>query len=138
MGHDATKVLMGTTLSNIREVDNYAGSVSTFKAGLCVNLDSAGALTLTLASGSRLGISLGRSLSDTARVSVCRKGLKVPILKGDVTPVIGAQVQVHATAGTAVTSGTAINAIYASGVLTGTQEDGTTADVILIDFPGGL
>lgn len=138
MGHDATKVLMGSTQSSVKEVDNYAGSVSTFKAGLCVHLDSAGALTLTAASGSKLGISLGRSLSDTARVSVARKGLKVPVVVSTATPVIGAQVQISTTDGTAVSSGTAINAMYASVAITGIQEDGTTASVALIDFPGGI
>jgi hypothetical protein len=132
---------MGTTRSNVKEVDNRAGSVSTFKAGLCVHLDSNGALTLTAASGSKLGISLGRSLSDTARVAIARKGLGIPILLANgLTPVIGAQVQISTTTGTAVASGTAVNAVYTTGVLTAYDEDGVAiADgVALIDFQGGL
>lgn len=141
MSHSATTVYMGTHGSNILESDSYAGSVSTFKAGLCVHLTSAGALSLTASEGSKLGISLGRGLNDVARVSVARKGTLVPILLANgLTPVIGAPVQISTTTGTAVASGTTVNAVYRTAVLTAYDEDGVViADgAALIDFVGGL
>lgn len=141
MGHDATKVLMGQINSNIKEVDNRAGSPTTFAAGLCVHLKSDDTISLAAADGAKLGISLGRSLSDTNRVAICRKGVRVPIqLANGFTPTIGAQVQISTTTGQAVASGTAVNAVYITAALTGIDEDGNdvTDDVALIDFPGGL
>jgi subtilisin family serine protease len=141
MAHNASLIQMGSTQSSAREVDSYAGSPATFKAGLCVHLTSAGALSLTASQGSKLGISLGRSLSNTDQVAVCRKGLRVPILLANgLTPVIGAAVQISTTTGTAVASGTTVNAVYVSGVLSAVDEDGVAiADgCALIDFPGGL
>ncbi len=134
-------VYMGGTKSNVKEVDNRAGDPATYKAGLCVHLTSGGALTLTAASGSKLGISLGRSLSDTKRVAIARKGLKVPILLANgFTPVVGAQVQISTTTGMAVSSGTAVNAVYATATLVAYDEDGTVISdgAALIDMQGGL
>jgi hypothetical protein len=139
--HDASKVLMGQVGSNIKEVDNRAGAAATFLAGLVVHLKSDDTLSLTASDGAKLGVSLGRSLSDTDRVAICRKGLRVPIrVANGQTPVIGAQVQIHATSGMAVDSGTAVNAVYVAIGLTGIDEDGAAIadDVALIDFPGGL
>lgn len=135
MSHDATKVLMGSTQSTFKNVDNAAGAID---AGKVVVRTSTGAISSTLASGSLIGVSLGKSLSDTSRTAIVRKGIQVPILIDAFSPVIGAQVQVHATSGIAVASGTAVNAIFASGALTGLLEDGTTASCALIDMPGGL
>lgn len=139
--HSASKVLMGNIGSNIKEIDNRAGDPATFQAGLCVHLKSDDTLSLASADGSKLGISMGRSLSDTKRVPICRKGLAVPIqLTAAFSPTIGAQVQISTTTGKAVSSGTAVNAVYVSGPLIMIDEDGTeTADAVaLIDFPGGL
>jgi len=141
MSHDATKILMGTTTSTAKEVDNRAGDPATFIAGLCVHLKSDDTLSLASADGSKLGISLGRSLSDHKRVAICRKGERVPIqLTNGFTPTIGAQVQISTTTGKAVSSGTAVNAVYVTSTLTGIDEDGATVTdgVALIDFPGGL
>ncbi len=141
MSHSATTIYMGSSKSKIKEVDNYAADPATYKAGLCVHLDSAGALTLTAASGSKLGISMGRSMSDTKRTAVCRKGLLIPILlTNSFTPVVGAQVQISTTTGKAVSSGTAVNAVYQSAVLTAYDEDGVAISdgVALIDYQGGL
>lgn len=137
----SSAIYMGGTKSNVKEVDNYAGDPATFLAGLCVHLTNAGALSLAAAAGSKLGISLGRSLSDTKRVAVARKGLKIPILlTNGFTPTIGAAVQISTTTGKAVTSGTTVNAVYVSGVLTAYDEDGVAISdgVALIDFQGGL
>jgi hypothetical protein len=141
MGHNASVVQMGNVGSNIKEIDNRAGDPATFKAGLCVHLKSDDTLSLAAADGSKLGISVGRSLSDTKRTAIARKGLEVPILLANgFTPTIGAQVQISTTTGKAVASGTAVNAYYVSSTLTAYDEDGAAeADgAALIDFPGGL
>lgn len=137
MGHDASKVLMGATRSSFKVVDNHAGSIA---AGLCVRLKSDDTISVAEADGSALGISLGKSLSDTARTAICRRGSGVPVLlkSGFTTPAIGDQVLIDAVSGEASSDGTGVNAIYASGLLTGVKEDGTTANVALIDMPGGL
>lgn len=139
--HNASAVQMGTTYSNHREVENRAGDPATFLAGLCVHQKSDGTISLAAADGSKLGISLGRSQSDTKRTAICRKGLKVPILlTNGFTPTVGAQVQISTTTGKAVSSGTAVNAVYASSTLTAYDEDGNaiTDGAALIDFQGGL
>lgn len=141
MSHSPTTVYLGTHGSNILESDNWPGDPATFKAGLCCHLDDDGDLDLTAAAGGKLGISLGKSLSDHKRVTVARKGKKVPILLDTgLEPVIGAQVQISTTTGKAVASGTAVNAVYVSGVLTAYDEDGNviTDGAAYIDFIGGL
>lgn len=139
--HSASTVYMGVTKSNIIESDNWAGDPATFLAGLCVHLDDDNDLSLAAADGAKLGISLGKSLSDHKRTSVVRRGLRVPILlTNGFTPTIGAQVQISTTTGKAVSSGTAVNAVYVSSTLTAYDENGDAiADgCALIDFPGGL
>jgi len=139
MGHDATKVLLGATQSTMKVVTNAAGSIP---AGKIVRQKSDGTISLAAADGSPLGISIGKELSDISRTAICRAGLAVPVLLTSAfTPTLGAQVNISDTTGIAIASGagaTAVNAVYASGVLTGVLEDGTTANVALIDFPGGL
>lgn len=139
--HSATTVYMGAHKSNVMDSDNFAGDPATFLAGLCVHLDDDNDLSLASADGSKLGISLGKSLSDHKRTSVARRGLRVPILLANgFTPTVGAQVQISTTTGKAVSSGTAVNAVYVSSTLTAYDEDGVViADgAALIDFPGGL
>ena len=141
MSHSATTVYMGNIGSNIKQVDNWAADPATFKAGLCGHLKSDGTVSLAAADGSKIGISLGKSLSDTNRVPFARKGLRVPILlTNSFTPTVGAQVQISTTTGKAVSSGTAVNAVYRTSTLTAYDEDGVViADgAALIDFPGGL
>lgn len=139
--HSATTVYMGGHKSNIIESDNWAADPATFLAGLCCHLKSDKTLSLAAADGSKLGISLGKSLSDHKRTTVARRGLAIPILLANgFTPTIGAQVQISTTTGKAVSSGTAVNAVYVSGALTAYDENGEAiADgAALIDFPGGL
>lgn len=139
--HDATVVLMGQTSSSFKEVDNWAADPATFIAGLCGHLKSDGTVSLAVADGSKIGISLGASLSGHKRTSFVRKGKNVPILvTSGFTPTVGAQVQISTTTGKAVTSGTAVNAFYATSTKTALQEDGTNdaTGCALIDFPGGL
>ncbi len=138
MAHSATTIYMGSTQSSFRNVDNRAGSIA---AGLAVHLKSDATITTAEADGALLGISLGRDLSDTARTAICRKGARVPILLANgFTPTIGAAVQISTTTGKAVSSGTTVNAVYASSTMTAYDEDGVAiADgAALIDFPGGL
>lgn len=133
--HDATKVLLGSTQSSFKNVDMQSGEIA---AGLACTLDDNGELSLTVADGTLIGISLGNDLSGgIGKTPVIRRGTAVP-LQVDHTPTVGTQVQIHATTGKGTASGTAVNAVYASGVLTGVKEDGTTVNVCLVDFPGGL
>lgn len=141
MTHSATTVYMGSHRSNIIESDSWVAAAATFLAGLCGHLKSDGTVSLAVSDGSKIGISLGRSLSDTNKVTFVRRGTQVPILLSNgLTPTVGAQVQISTTTGKAVSSGTAVNAVYRTGVLTAYDEDGTViADgAALIDFPGGL
>jgi hypothetical protein len=139
--HSASTIYMGSTQSRVKEVDNRAGDPATFAAGLCCHLKSDGTLSLAVADGSKLGISLGRSLSATKRTAIARKGLRIPVLLANgFTPTIGAQVQISTTTGKAVSSGTAVNAVYVSSTMTAYDEDGVAISdgAALIDFPGGL
>ena len=134
----SSKVYLGSTGQNERTVDNRAGVVA---AGKAVYLHVDGTIDTIAASGVLLGVSLGKSLSDTSRSAICRKGLKVPILlTNGFTPTVGTQVQISTTTGLAVSSGTAVNAVYKSAVLSCVDEDGVAvADGCAeIDFQGGL
>ena len=139
MGHDATKVLLGTTQSSFRTVENHKGSIP---AGKIVRLKSDDTISLAAADGLPLGISLGKSQSDIGWTPIVKKGTRVPLLLTDsFTPTVGAQVAIHDTTGIGATkdgSSTYVNAIYESGLLVGIDEDGNEVDVALISFPGGL
>jgi hypothetical protein len=139
MGHDSTKVLLGATRSTMKVVTNAAGTIA---AGTIVRQKSDGTISVAKADGSPLGISIGKDLSDISRTAICRAGLQVPVLlTAAFTPTLGAQVVISDTTGLAIAAGagaTAVNAVYASAVLTGVKEDGTEANVALIDFAGGL
>lgn len=144
MGHDANKVLMGTTQSSYKVVTNHNGSI---EAGKIVRLKSDDTISLAAADGSPLGVSLGKDLSDIGRTAIVRKGTRVPLLlTAAFNPTVGAQVHISDTTGVGIASGagaTGMNAVYASGRLTGGGIDETTGlatdlGVALIDFPGGL
>jgi hypothetical protein len=140
MSHSSA-VYMGNTKASFKKVDNWAANPATFLAGLCGHLKSDGTVSLASADGSKIGISLGRSLSSISRTPFVREGTEVPILlTNGFTPTIGAQVQISTTTGKAVSSGTAVNAFYRTSTLTAYDEDGTaiTDGAALIDFPGGL
>lgn len=139
--HSSTTLYLGTHKSNIFESQNWAADPATFLAGLCGHLKSDGTISLALSDGSKVGISLGRSLSDVKYTSFAVRGIKVPILLANgFTPTIGAQVQISTTTGKAVASGTAVNAFYSELPTTVYDEAGVVvADgAALIDFPGGL
>lgn len=91
---DASKILLGSTGSSDRLSTKENGDPAVFAAGLAVRRDTDGNLSLT--DGELIGVSLGESLSDTAKTSVCRSGDDVPIrlkdegefasiVKGDLT-----------------------------------------------------
>jgi hypothetical protein len=93
--HDATKVLMGVTESSDRVVTAENADPATFVAGLCVRRSSTEG-GLSLSSGAFIGVSAGKSLSDTKKTAVIRTGNRVPvqltdegefasIKKGDIT-----------------------------------------------------
>lgn len=152
MGHDASKVLLGTTQFSDKEVQNYNSDPATFVAGLAVRLNSSGALSLTSTDGLFAGISLGKSLSDNKRTAVARMGLRVPILLTDeYEPVVGELVYIDNGTGMANASDaddgdpeepasivTVSNAVFVSGVLTGIDESGAEVSCALVDMPGGL
>lgn len=139
MAHDANKVVLGASRSSFKIVDNKKGTI---EAGLAVRLKTDGTISIAKADGELQGISFGKHLSNIGQTNICRAGLQVPILlTAAFTPAIGTQVNISDTTGMAAASGagaTGVNATYASGVLTGVKEDGTTANVALIDFQGGL
>jgi hypothetical protein len=149
--HDASKALMGSTSSSMKEVTNYP-TTTALEAGLVAHLKSDETVTKAKADGQPVGVSLGKDLSDTGRTAVCRKGLGVPVkLKASFNPTIGAVVYIDDAEGYATGDGTktAVNAVYASGRLggsgaTGGIAEGSSSDaspsvgVALIDFPGGL
>lgn len=152
--HNTSKVLMGSTKSNVKEVTNFQTvSGSTVEAGLACIMEDDGKISLDTSEGSLVGISLGKDLSDTGRTVVCRKGLGVPVkLKASFDPTIGAAVAIEDDTGLArayTGSGDRyVNAVYVSsriggtGVTGGVAEGATTdtgsVGVALIDFPGGL
>lgn len=138
--HNASVIQLGTTQSSFKQVDNVSGDPATLAAGLVLHAKSDGTFTLAVADGAPVGVSLGRSLSATKHVPVVRRGIRVPVRlqSGFTTPTIGGAVSVHATSGMADATGTAVNAVYSSGLMTGKDEDGNSVNVALIDFPGGL
>lgn len=81
MGHDASKVLMGSTGSSDKAGSEvYASDPATFLAGLAVRAKSDGLLSVTKADGGWLGVSLGKSLSDHKKTCVLRTGSAIPVL----------------------------------------------------------
>lgn len=141
MAHDATKVYLGNTTSSFKHIDSKKGAIA---AGLAVSVKSDGTVSVAVADGPRMGISLGKDMSDAGFMAIVRSGLKVPLLlTSGFTPTLGAAVVVSDTTGKAIAAGagaTAINATYASSTLTAILEDGTTDAVgcALIDMPGGV
>lgn len=79
--HDATKVVLGVGLSSAREITSHAADPASFPAGCAVSRTSSAIAQLSLlkSAGMRIGVSLGRSLSDTKKTAVLRTGEKVPV-----------------------------------------------------------
>lgn len=78
--HDPTKVLLGATHSSSKfGVQAFSGDPAVLVAGLAVRLKTDGTLSLIKADGGWLGVSLGRSLSDTSKVAILAAGELVPM-----------------------------------------------------------
>src|SRR6476660_1729849 len=121
MSYDSDKILLGTTKSSFKTVENVPGVLA---AGTVVRSKSDGTFTNAAADGSAIGVSVGKDLSDISRTAVCKKGTGVPIkLTAAFDPTIGTQVHISDTTGLAIASGagaTGMNATYATGRVGGT------------------
>lgn len=78
--HDSSKVLMGQNLSSSKDISVNNSDPASFPAGVCVSLASTGGLSLLKSAGMRIGVSMGRSLSDHKKTAVLRCGEGVPVL----------------------------------------------------------
>jgi len=78
--HDATKVVMGSPGMSGAEVKNFAADPASFPAGVAVTLGSDGLPSLLKSAGAWAGVSMGKSLSDTKKLSVLAVGNSVPML----------------------------------------------------------
>ncbi len=144
MSHDPSKVILGSTLSSVREIGNRKGEI---EAGVAVRQKSDGTISTALVDGGLIGISVGRDLSDAGFTSIAYRGEQVPVrLATGFTPVVGSVVFLDNATGFAkasATDATAVNAVYSrsagpvlkSGIPEG---GGSEVAVALIDFPGGL
>lgn len=91
--HDASKVLMGSHGSSDLEASCEPSDPASFPAGRAVRRASSGALSLSSGDGQLIGVSMGKSLSDTKKTAVARVGNKIPVelagwaflIKGDLT-----------------------------------------------------
>lgn len=82
--HDASKVLLGSVGSSEQDSTEILGDPTVVKAGFACKRDSNGEAQKGGTAGAYLGVSLGASLNDDDKISVCRNGLKVPVrLKDD-------------------------------------------------------
>lgn len=145
MSYQSDKVLLGSTQSTFKTVENVPGSIS---AGKVIHSKADGTFTVAAADGAAIGVSVGRSLSDIARTSVVKRGTRVPLRITDgFDPVIGTQVFISDTTGLGIATGagaTGVNAVYSggreggTGVNNGLDEDGSYVGVAYIDMPGGL
>lgn len=79
MAHSLLKTTLASAKSNVRDVESFAVDPASFPAGLCVSLASTGLPSLLASAGMRIGVSQGRSLSDTKFTDVLRTGLRVPV-----------------------------------------------------------
>ncbi len=77
--HDTSKVLLGTTKSSSKVAVCYESDPANTPAGVAVSLKADASLSTALADGKRVGVSLGKDLSNNEWTSVCAKGLKVPL-----------------------------------------------------------
>lgn len=77
--HDASKVLMGSVGSSDLNATCEPSDPASFPAGRAVRRKSDGALSLSSGDGSLIGVSAGKSLSDTKKTAVVRAGNRVPV-----------------------------------------------------------
>lgn len=77
--HNAKQILMGTGQSSDKNITCEDADPATYKAGLAVRRKNDGGLSLLSTDGAFVGVSAGRSLSDTKKTSVIRAGNRIPI-----------------------------------------------------------
>ncbi len=77
--HDASKVLMGAMGSSDAQLSCEASDPASFPAGRAVRRKSDAALSLSSADGQLIGVSAGKSLSDTKKTAVVRAGNHIPV-----------------------------------------------------------
>lgn len=137
--HDASKILLGVVQTSDRVITKEDADPASFPAGRAVRRTSTEG-SLSLASGSLIGVSLGPSLSDTKKTAVCRAGNRVPLqlagylVKGGLTfikktaSVVNIAFITGGTAGSEVvtvtgddTAGWLISVSMSGGVSTATQ-----------------
>jgi hypothetical protein len=80
--HDASKVLLGNVGSSDRVISVHDADPASFPAGRVVRGKSDGKLSLASSDGALIGVSVGKSLSDTLKTAVCRAGNWVPLALG--------------------------------------------------------
>lgn len=78
--HSPNKVMMGSVGSSIRRSRVFDSDPSNTPAGSFVSLAESGALSLLKSAGMRVGVSMGKSLSDTKKTNVLLKGRDVSAL----------------------------------------------------------
>lgn len=76
--HDPTKIQFGSFGESSPKIEDFDGDPASLKAGLAVSLGSDGKPALAKSAGFRIGISMGKSFSETKRLSVARKGCDIP------------------------------------------------------------
>ncbi len=77
--HDATRCLMGSPGASDAVISQHSDDPAGLVAGVQVRQKNDGTLSLLVADGFPIGISMGRSLSDTKKTAVCRSGTKIPV-----------------------------------------------------------
>lgn len=135
--HDPTKTLLGATNSNLKDISHEVGNPATFVAGLAVRKHTTGALSLS--SGSLIGVSCGRSLSDTAKTSVVRAGLRVPLRLTDESVASSKKIgDITFTAKTAGADGDNITITLADTKTAGAEEATLDGTDITVAIEGGV
>jgi hypothetical protein len=80
MGHDATKVKMGSTGSSFKQgSETFPSDPEVFSAGLAVRRTSGSLLSVTKTDGEWIGISLGKSLANEKHTTVLNAGTDIPV-----------------------------------------------------------
>jgi hypothetical protein len=132
--------------SNNQTATNLAAAINAHSvAGLLFIASAVGAVvTITAISNTTVGSTIDLVYTDTPGNSIGLTVDAATFTGGNVTPDYvsqGKHVYISDTSGKAYdpkSQSTISNAIYASGVLTAVQEDGTTAYAALVDMIGGL
>lgn len=137
MGHDASKVLMGTSLSSSKEVQVFDNDPATFLAGLCVSRDSNGDLSLAKSDGMRMGVSLGKSIDDKSKTAVIREGLRIPVICNEIYAAL-TKAEMTFTAKAIGSGGNDISIIFADTATAGSETISVASNQITVGIEGGV